>query len=105
MTCPHNNFRVVSNVSKVIREEDAPLGVEAPVEMFVAEFAMFCGDCRMPFKFNWTVPADPAVIPLGTQIMSTRPWVSFMNETFGVTISPMENGGRYIGQTDQVGHA
>lgn len=105
MSCKHEKFRVVSNVARVIREEDAPLGAEAPVDMFVAEFSIFCADCRLPFQFNWTKPADPAVIPLGREIMSTRPWVSFMNETMGVTISPMENGGRYLGETHQVGNA
>ena len=103
--CQHMQFRFVPNVSRVIKQEHKPMGADAPVEMYVFEMSVFCADCQMPFSFNWSKPADPNEVPTGNDEMKARPWVSFMNETLGVTISPMDQGGTMYGSAQQVGHA
>ena len=104
--CKHINLLVNANVARVIKEEDnhLPEG-EAAVQAFVLELNVWCSECKTPFSFEWTEAADPTVVPLSLSLMKKRPWVSFMKEQLGVVVKPMAEGGRYLGETTQVGHA
>lgn len=89
MSCNHLNFRVGTNIQRVVRygepDDTAPVAI-------VMELSVVCTDCDMPFIFNWTSVANPDVPPLNTTEMLVRPWVDPFRQTLGVTITPSSEG-------------
>ena len=98
MTCEHKHFRVIADINHITREETGERVTT------VAEFAVFCKDCKMPFRFNWTEVADPNLIPLNTDLMQKAPWSTAFMETLCCTIEPFPEG-KWFGESEQVGHA
>lgn len=100
MSCKHLDLRVSAAVNRITREGD-PDGEPLAV---VAEFNVFCAHCRMPFKFNWDITADPQLLPLDLSLMNKRPWITPFKETLCATVVEHPEGDFY-GQHSQSGTA
>lgn len=84
MSCEHENFEVQAMVNRIMMPEEEPMA-------FTVDVQVWCKDCRRPFKFCWTVPAQPDLVPVSIKTMKLRPWLSFGEGSFGITIRPQED--------------
>jgi hypothetical protein len=94
--CLHHELMATASLNHMTRDGE--------ILCTVAEFSVFCKDCRMPFKFEWNEVADPQVLPLGIDLMTQRPWVTPFRETLCATVTPHPEGDFY-GQHHQTGNA